>query len=584
VDLFDALTSSTYVDLHEDFLIEYMDGDTVTGTQGLETLTLSPLTNSPSLARHISSQPFALVSSLSFSITCSEDGILGLSFQDVSVNGKLTPLQTMHAQGVIQDMAFGFYLSGDSTFTKNEDGAVGEVTFGGYDPDHYIPPLTFVDVAKRTLSEMYPTSDLSGYSEDQLSELHYSGYWDFDVDGVVLTAVNPTTHGDAHGDVKTTTDLLTTTSGAVADTGTSLIYGPLATVMSLYRALGGKCYYVDTTIPEDDQLYVMLPCDANAVSDEYSLELVLVDCGTKLDMVFSIGGDDFSLTERDILARDTTLEGDDWETKANDFCEDDQFIDCAGTCISNEQLYWKGDDECDSGAYGFFLNCPRFNCDDDDCDSRSCFGNEVCWVTVYPNDFGDNSWLLGDVFMRRVYVAHDYENRKMGFAYSRPLGEAKGDGGEEESTNAPSPVEESFTASPSASPTTTPLAATMSPTFNTSVDNNLVAPRQAPVELKAMLGVGLLLVIFCAFFALKKFKGGRGGPIESTFERLEDLDDVVVGEGDFTIDDDDDDEEEFMSEFGGGGGGGGSGAVAVVDEGTGAEMVQIRSADREANI
>jgi hypothetical protein len=39
---------------------------------------------------------------------------------------------------------------------------------------------------------------------------------------------------------------------------------------------------------------------------------------------------------------------------------------------------------------------------------------QMCMINLDVNHFGENSWLMGDTFMRKVYTAHDYEAKMMG--------------------------------------------------------------------------------------------------------------------------------------------------------------------------
>ena len=317
---------------------------------------------------------------------------MGLGFQSISNNNVPTPIQSLYAQNVISNMVFGMYISPPSSSTR-----FGTLTIGGYDPDHYVSPLHWVSLARRSLQEIYPDSDLSGYTaEEQTSKTHYSGYWDINLDSVALNSQ----------------PLLSNPSGGVVDSGTTITYGPESAILELYARLEAICYYLDSDL--SPARYITFSCSA-ASSDRYIYKWAAVPCSTPLTLSFKIGGKDFDLTQDDLYQRE---DGDIAGAGAGgcDKLGPNYFADCIGTCRkSSEHSSWIGDGDCDDGEYGVFLNCPRLGCDSNDC---SPCGEEMCLMKLGVNNFGSNSWLLGDNFMRKVYVAHDIENMRMGFSYA----------------------------------------------------------------------------------------------------------------------------------------------------------------------
>ncbi|XP_062944801.1 napsin-A [Cynocephalus volans] len=122
------------------------------------------------------------------------DGILGLGFPILAVEGVLPPLDMMVEQGLLDNPVFSFYLNRDPEVT---DG--GELVLGGSDPTHYIPPLTFVPVT-------------------------VPAYWQIHMERVkVGTGLTLCAQGCA----------------AILDTGTSLITGPTEEIQALHAAIGG---------------------------------------------------------------------------------------------------------------------------------------------------------------------------------------------------------------------------------------------------------------------------------------------------------------------------------------------------------
>jgi hypothetical protein len=117
------------------------------------------------------------------------DGILGLAFERISVDGIPPVFQDFVDSGVLDENVFGFYLQSDGFHT-------GELEIGGVDPAHYSGSLNWLNLTSQT-------------------------YWE--------TALNGITIGD---------NPATKVTKAVFDTGTSLLAGPVAEVAAIAKQVG----------------------------------------------------------------------------------------------------------------------------------------------------------------------------------------------------------------------------------------------------------------------------------------------------------------------------------------------------------
>jgi hypothetical protein len=163
------------------------------------------------------------------------DGILGMAFETISVDGLPPVFRLMLNQGLIKQPLFAFYLPSTS-------GAMGELIIGDTDSSHYSGELQYVPLSAET-------------------------YWEVKLDSMKV--------GNATA----------TVSKAILDTGTSLLAAPTTFVEEVARAVGAKPvtsgeYSVDcsarATMPNvevvlNGQTYTLTP-------DEYVLSVEGVEC------------------------------------------------------------------------------------------------------------------------------------------------------------------------------------------------------------------------------------------------------------------------------------------------------------------
>ncbi|XP_078445697.1 aspartic proteinase oryzasin-1-like [Wolffia australiana] len=134
-------------------------------------------------------------SSLTF-LVAKFDGILGLGFQEISVGNAVPLWYNMVEQGLVKEPVFSFW------FNRNaDDDEGGELVFGGIDPNHYKGNHTYVPVTQK-------------------------GYWQFEM-------------GDVFVDGRST-GVCSEGCAAIADSGTSLLAGPTATIAEINHAIGAS--------------------------------------------------------------------------------------------------------------------------------------------------------------------------------------------------------------------------------------------------------------------------------------------------------------------------------------------------------
>lgn len=123
------------------------------------------------------------------------DGILGLGWDDISVDHVETPLRALVNSGNLGDPVFAFYLG--------SGGAVGELVLGGVDPDHYTGDFAYTPVI-----DMVPGK---------------KGYWTLAMDDIKMNGAS-----------------ITSCRKAIVDSGTSLLAVPSADIAKIVAAVGAK--------------------------------------------------------------------------------------------------------------------------------------------------------------------------------------------------------------------------------------------------------------------------------------------------------------------------------------------------------
>lgn len=230
---FDATKSSTYIPNGTAFDIDYASGP-VSGYVGGDVI------NVGGISAPIQMGLVTDASGLGLAYLIGEfDGIAGMAFQSISVDGLPPFFQAMVAENVLDAPVFGFYLE-----TTGQD---GELELGGVDPSHYVAPFNYVPLSSVT-------------------------YWETVLGGIAL---------GGHS--------VTAVKKAVFDTGTSLLAMPVAETAAIAKAVGAtmllnneytiSCGAIptlpDLNITVGGQGYVLTPTDYILNVDGLGVECLL---------------------------------------------------------------------------------------------------------------------------------------------------------------------------------------------------------------------------------------------------------------------------------------------------------------------
>ena len=182
---YNSKKSTSYVKDGRDFHIEYGSGK-MSGYVSQDTLRIAGIT-----AENVSFSE-ALVEPGTDFVYAEFDGILGLGFPELSVLGLQKSLFE-HVFKVTERKMFAFWIG-----LKKNTHLGGVLMLGGYDSSFIEGPVVWVPITEQ-------------------------GYWQFDLKSVALgSAVHHLHHG----------------TSAIADTGTSLIYGPIREVEMIAESMG----------------------------------------------------------------------------------------------------------------------------------------------------------------------------------------------------------------------------------------------------------------------------------------------------------------------------------------------------------
>merc|ERR1711872_8604 len=185
---YDSTKSSTYTKDGRDFSIQYGTG-AMKGFVSVDKVCVAGVC--------VDNQGFAEAvkePGITF-IAAKFDGILGMGWSTISVDGLPTVFDSMIAQKKVDAPVFGFWLNRDPN-----DSNGGKLVLGGSDKALYTGEMSYIPLTRL-------------------------GYWQVKMDGVSVAGADSVCAGGCE---------------AVMDTGTSLIAGPASDIAAINKAIGAK--------------------------------------------------------------------------------------------------------------------------------------------------------------------------------------------------------------------------------------------------------------------------------------------------------------------------------------------------------
>ncbi|XP_067863737.1 renin isoform X2 [Heptranchias perlo] len=215
---YDSSTSRTYEANGEGFAIQYGSGN-VKGflSQDIVMVANIPVIQVFAEATALPAYPF---------IFAKFDGVLGMGFRTISIDGIKPVFERILDQHVLNEDVFSVYYNRDSNGTPG-----GEVILGGSDPSYYTGEFHYLSLSKK-------------------------GYWQIEVKGISVSG-----------------ELLFCSKGcaAIVDTGSSYITGPAAAVSSIVSAIGATALAEGEYIVNCDKIHLLPHISFNLGGRDYLL-------------------------------------------------------------------------------------------------------------------------------------------------------------------------------------------------------------------------------------------------------------------------------------------------------------------------
>lgn len=356
---YDSSKSQTYVANGQSFSIQYGSGS-LTGFLSQDTITIAGMQVTNQVFAEATDEP-----GLAF-LFSSFDGICGLAFKSIAVDGVTPVFYNLLSQQKISAPVFGFWLN------RNESGSTGgEMTLGGLDPSHYTGDLFYVPLANQT-------------------------YWNFKMDAINIVGKKFNFCPAGTG------------CPAIADTGTSLLAGPSDMVTKINQAIGstgiitGECEMLVDQYEDEIIQYLEEGLNASAICQAIGVCPNTGECGVCMLVIGTLQTFLPSNTSKFII-----------KLALDEICEalpspnGEALVDCTKiNSMPNVEITLAGK---------VFTLTPA----DYILVQGAGSGEELCLSGFIgldlPPELGP-LWILGDVFIGKYYTAFDFGNKQVGFA------------------------------------------------------------------------------------------------------------------------------------------------------------------------
>lgn len=253
--MFDASRSESYVDAGTPFVIEYADGEHVSGWHATDAVTWGGI--------RVPGQYFAEVDTVKKLNSCgNEVGIMGMGWGIGASHGYPTTFENMVSQSLVRWPVFTFVLD------DQQDKSVSELILGGINQNYYEGCMTW--------------HSLGQFQSD--GGKVFAGFWDIKLKDILV--------GDKNSK-RPLTSVMSLTA-AIVDSGTTFLVGPVSDVGLIASGFGARCVNVD-----DQGQQVDISCN-----DPGGFTYALTDCKSRSknakSLDFLIDDEVYSFSERDL--------------------------------------------------------------------------------------------------------------------------------------------------------------------------------------------------------------------------------------------------------------------------------------------